>query len=198
VNCWNCEVGHGSWTSWGILNILDKQAGLRKYAAPGAWNDPDMMEVGNLPTLAENRSHFALWAMLAAPLIAGTDVIGMKPEIAAILTNPRLIAIDQDPLGLQGFAWLRTPELEVWARPLSGERWAVAVLNRSDAQRRHTIDFSREPLSDDLNQKFARIGERHYRITDEWTGEASGATRAPLEVTVAARDTAVFLLTPTS
>jgi len=198
VNCWNCEIGHGSWTSWGILDILDKQAGLRKYAGPGAWNDPDMLEVGNLPTLAENRSHFALWAMLAAPLIAGTDVIGMRPEIAAILTNPRLVAIDQDPLGLQGFAWIRTPEIEVWARPLSGDKWAIAALNRSDTQRNRTIDFSQVPLSDDLNQKFAGIGERHYRITDEWTGERRGTTREPLAVTVGARDTAVFLLTPIS
>jgi alpha-galactosidase len=196
VNCWNCELGHGSWTSFGILNILDKQAGLRKHAGPGGWNDPDMMEVGNLPTLAENRSHFAMWAMLAAPLIAGTDVIGMRPEIVAILTNPRLVAIDQDPLGLQGFAWLRTPELEVWARPLAGEKWALAVLNRSDTQRGHTIDFAGQPLSDDLNQKFARIGERHYRITDAWTGGDRATTRAPLAVTVEARDTAVFLLTP--
>jgi alpha-galactosidase len=196
VNCWNCELGHGSWSSFGILNILDKQAGLRKHAGPGGWNDPDMLEVGNLPTLAENRSHFAMWAMLAAPLIAGTDVIGMKPDIAAILTNPRLVAIDQDPLGLQGFAWVRTPELEVWARPLAGEKWALAVLNRSDAGRSHTIDFAEHPLSDDLHQKFAKIGERHYRIGDEWTGQARGTTREPLEVTVGPRDTAVFLLTP--
>ena len=196
VNCWNCELGHGNWLSHGVLRILDKQVPLRAYAGPGGWNDPDMMEVGNLPTLAENRSHFALWAMLAAPLIAGTDVIGMRPEIAAILTNPRIVAIDQDPLGLQGFAWVRTPELEVWARPLAGDKWAIAVLNRSDVQRSHTIDFAREPLSDDLNQKFAKIGERHYRISDEWTGEARGTTRSPLEVIVATRDTAVLLLTP--
>ncbi len=196
VNCWSCELGHGSWTSFGVLNILDKQAGLRKYAGPGRWNDPDMMEVGNLPTLAENRSHFALWAMLAAPLIAGTDVIGMKPEVAAILTNPRLVAIDQDPLGLQGFAWVRTPELEIWARPLEGDKWALAVLNRSDARRSHTIDFAGEPLSDDLNQKFAKIGELHFRISDAWTGEDRGTTREPLAVTVGPRDTAVFLLTP--
>jgi len=196
VNCWNCELGHGSWSSFGVLNILDKQAGLRRYAGPGGWNDPDMMEVGNLPTLAENRSHFALWAMLAAPLIAGTDVIGMKPEIAAILTNPRIVAIDQDPLGLQGFAWLRTPEIEAWARPLAEERWAIAVLNRSDSRRTHTIDFAQHPLSDDLNQKFARIGERHFRITEAWTGTASGTTRAPLTVTLAPRDTAVFVLAP--
>jgi alpha-galactosidase len=196
TNCWNCELGHGSWSSFGVLNILDKQAGLRRHAGPGRWNDPDMMEVGNLPSLAESRSHFALWAMLAAPLIAGTDVIGMKPEIAAVLTNPRLVAIDQDPLGLQGFAWARTPELEVWARPLSGNRWALAVLNRSDARRRHTIDFAAHPLSDDLNQKFAKIGERHYRITDAWTGAESGTTRGSLPLTIEARDTAVFLLTP--
>ena len=156
-----------------------------------------MMEVGNLPTMAENRSHFAMWAMLAAPLIAGTDVIGMTPEIAAILTNPRLVAIDQDPLGLQGFAWIRTPELEVWARPLADEKWAIAVLNRSDAQRSHAIDFAGEPLGDDLNQRFAKIGERHYRITDAWTGQARGTTREPLEAAVGPRDTAVFLLTPT-
>ena len=196
TNCWNCELGHGNWSSWGVLNILDKQAGLRKHAGPGAWNDPDMMEVGNLPTLAENRSHFALWAMLAAPLIAGTDVAGMKPEIAAILTNPRIVAIDQDPLGLQGFAWVRTAEIEVWARPLADEQWAIAVLNRSDTRRSHTIDFSAHPLSDDLNQRFAKIGERHYRIRDEWTGAARGSTREPLEVSIAPRDTAVFLLTP--
>jgi len=196
VNCWNCELGHGNWSSFGILNILDKQAGLQRYAGPGRWNDPDMLEVGNLPTLAENRSHFAMWAMLAAPLIAGTDVVAMRPEIAAILTNPRIVAIDQDPLGLQGFAWIRTPELEVWARPLSGEKWALAVLNRSDERRSHTVDFSQHPLSDDLNQKFARIGERHYRVSDEWSGDARGTTREPLEVAIEARDTAVFLLTP--
>jgi alpha-galactosidase len=197
VNCWNCELGHGNWSSFGILNILDKQAGLQRYAAPGGWNDPDMLEVGNLPTLAENRSHFAMWAMLAAPLIAGTDVIAMKPEIAAILTNPRIVAIDQDPLGLQGFAWIRSSELEVWVRPLAGEKWAIAVLNRSDARQGHAIDFSQHPLSDDLHQKFARIGERHYRITDEWTGEARGTTRDVLQVNLEPRDTAVFLLTPT-
>src|SRR5690606_11129128 len=196
VNCWNCELGHGIWSSFGVLNILDKQAGLRRYAGPGGWNDPDMMEVGNLPTLAENRSHFALWAMLAAPLIAGTDVIGIKPEIAAILTNPRIIEIDQDPLGLQGFTWIRTPEIEVWARPLADDKWAIAVLNRSDTARRHVLDFAAHPLADDLNQKFARIGERHFRLTDAWTGVASGTTRAPLSVTVAPRDTAVFVLVP--
>ena len=83
TNCWDCEIGHGSWSSSGILPILDKQRAVRGFAGPGGWNDPDMMEVGNLPTLAENRSHFAMWAMLAAPLIIGTDVPGHEAR------NPR-------------------------------------------------------------------------------------------------------------
>lgn len=198
TNCWSCQVGHGSWNSWGVIDILDKQAGLRRHAGPGRWNDPDMMEVGNLPSLAENRSHFALWAMLAAPLIAGTDIPGLKPEIARILTNPQLVAIDQDVLGIQGFAWLRTPELEVWARPLSADRWAIAVLNRSSEPRQHTIDWSAQPLGDDLNQRFAKIGERHYRITDGWSGRSAGDTTAAWTVRLAPRDTAVIILSPLS
>ncbi len=66
INCWDCTIGHGTWQSWGVLNILDQQNELRRFAGPGHWNDPDMLEFGNLPTLAENRSHFVMWAMLAA------------------------------------------------------------------------------------------------------------------------------------
>lgn len=196
INCWNCEVGHGSWSSWGILNILDKQAGLRKYAGPGGWNDPDMMEVGNLPTLAENRSHFAMWAMLAAPLIVGTDVTALKPEILEILTNKGILAVDQDPLGIQGFAWRRSPDVEVWARPLAQDKWAIAVLNRSDEARGHSIDFAAEPLSDDMSKRSANLASRRHGITDLWTGASRGNTDRPLTVRLQPRDTAIFLLTP--
>jgi alpha-galactosidase len=137
-----------------------------------------------------------MWTMLAAPLIAGTDVVGMKPEIAKILTNPRLIAIDQDALGIQGFPWLRTPDLEVWARPLSADRWAIAVLNRSSTARSHSIDWHAEPLSDDMSSRSARIGERTFQIVDAWTGASRGDTAKALTVSVAPRDTAVFILTP--
>jgi alpha-galactosidase len=196
TNCWSCRIGHGSWESLGVLDIVDKQAGLRRHAGPGRWNDPDMMEVGNLPDLAQNRSHFAMWAMLAAPLIAGTDVTGMSPQIAEVLTNPGIIAINQDRLGLQGFTWFKSPEIDVWARPLSGDRWAIAIVNRSAAPRVHTIDWRREPLGDDLNQRFAKIGERHYRLIDAWTGKASGDTVQPLTVRLAPFDNAVFVLEP--
>ena len=74
-----------------------------------------MMEVGNLPTAAENRSHFAMWTMLAAPLIIGTDVEAMTPAIRDVLANRRLIAIDQDPLGIPAMKWITRPGLDYWA-----------------------------------------------------------------------------------
>ncbi|NOW48258.1 alpha-galactosidase [Novosphingobium sp. SG751A] len=196
ANCWSCKLGHGSWNSLGVMEILDKQEGLRRYAGPGHWNDPDMLEVGNLADLNENRSHFAMWAMLAAPLIVGADIAGLKPEITRILTNPRLVAIDQDALGIQGFAWQRGAEMEIWARPLSGHRWAIAVLNRSSVAQSHVLDWTKEPLGDDLNQAFAKIGEHHFNLIDAWTGKRVGDTQSALPLHVAPRDAQVFILEP--
>ena len=108
---WGPSAGGNLWRTTGDISprwdrmyvILNEQAGLEKYAGPGHWNDPDMLEVGNGKlTLAENRLHFSMWAMLAAPLLAGNDLPNMRPEIKAILTNRDVIAIDQDPLGKQG------------------------------------------------------------------------------------------------
>ncbi|MEO7768316.1 MAG: glycoside hydrolase family 27 protein, partial [Ferruginibacter sp.] len=87
-NCFDCIKDNGSWKAWGVMQILDKQEGLRKYAGPGHWNDPDMLEVGNGGfTPGENRAHFSMWAMLAAPLIAGNDLRSMTDEIRQVLTN---------------------------------------------------------------------------------------------------------------
>jgi len=196
ANCWSCKLGHGSWNSLGVMEILDKQEGLRRYAGPGHWNDPDMIEVGNLTDLNENRSHFAMWAMLAAPLIVGADIAGLKPEITRVLTNPRLVAIDQDALGVQGFAWQRGSELEIWKRPLSGRRWAIAALNRSSSVQNHVLDWTKEPLGDDLTQTFAKIGEHHFNLIDAWTGRRIGDTQGPLPLHVAPRDAQVFILEP--
>ncbi len=129
----DCELSHGNWSSFGIPPILDKQRPLRAQSGPDGWNDPDMMEVGNLDTLAENRSHFAMWAMLSAPLIMGTGRARHDAEIHAIRPHPRLIAIDRDPLGIAGFRWIGAPGLEVWAKPLADGAWAIALLNRGDS-----------------------------------------------------------------
>lgn len=197
TNCWDCEVGHGNWSSLGVLPILDKQRALRAHAAPGGWNDADMLEVGNLSTLAENRSHFAMWAMLAAPLIIGTDVPAMTPEIRAILTNPRIVAIDQDKLGVAGFRWLGTPETEVWAKPLEGGRWAIAALNRTGEPRDIAIDWAaHKELKDDLKGLRADFAQARYMLTDAWSGRGAGDTAAPYRVRLTPRDTAVLILTP--
>jgi len=130
-DCWNCKKDQLSWTQ-----ILDLQVGLETYASPGHWNDPDMLEVGNGGmTTAEYRSHFSLWCMLAAPLIAGNDMKNMSAEIKEILTNKEVIAIDQDPLGMEGRRVRKNGDSEVWGKQMKDGSRAVALLNRgaSDA-----------------------------------------------------------------
>lgn len=149
---WGPKVGANLWRSTGdiqsnwnsVYTILGNQAGLAKYAGPGHWNDPDMLEVGNGKlTLPENRTHFSMWAMLAAPLLAGNDLPHMTPEIKAILTNPDVIAIDQDKLGREGTRTYADGEVEVWTRHLSGGALAIAVINTgSDRWPSHPFHLS--------------------------------------------------------
>jgi len=115
-----------------VLWILNANQRLHEAAGPGHWNDPDMLEVGNGGmTLDEYRAHFSLWAMMAAPLMAGNDLRSMSDDIREILTNTEVIAVDQDPLGVQGQAMLdRGYGIQVWAKPLAGGSLAVAILNQ--------------------------------------------------------------------
>ncbi len=122
--------------SLGMLNILDLQNGIESYAGPGHWNDPDMLEVGNGGmTTEEYRAHFSLWAILAAPLIAGNDLRDMKPEIRDILTNKEVIAVNQDPLGSEGRRVLKDGDREVWARQMQDGSRAVVLLNRATTEK---------------------------------------------------------------
>ncbi len=107
---------------------MDQQVGLASYAGPGHWNDPDMLEVGNGGmTDIEYRSHFSLWAILAAPLIAGNDLRNMRPEIHDILTNKEVIAVDQDSLGREGERVRKNGDAEVWAKQLKDGSRAVSL-----------------------------------------------------------------------
>jgi alpha-galactosidase len=134
--------GKKDW-SIGVMNILDLQAGLEAFSGPGHWNDPDMLEVGNGGmTGDEYRAHFSLWAMLAAPLIAGNDLAKMSEETRAILTNREVIAIDQDPLGVQAKRVAKDGDGEVWVRPLADGGRAVALLNRSSTPRRIAVRWT--------------------------------------------------------
>jgi len=127
-DCWDCKR---DWGGMGVVHILDLQDGLESHAGPGHWNDPDMLEVGNGGmTTTEYRSHFSLWCLLSAPLMAGNDLRTMSNEIKEILTNREVIAVNQDPLGLQGRRVKREGDREVWSKQLADGGRAVVLFNR--------------------------------------------------------------------
>ncbi len=135
---WAPEVGGNLWRTTddvkenfpSIALIAQTQLGLAKYAGPGHWNDPDMLEVGNGKLTAdENRTHMGMWAMLAAPLLAGNNLTTLTPEVKAILTNREVIAIDQDALGRQAERVYQEGPIQIWSRPLADGGVALAVIN---------------------------------------------------------------------
>ena len=173
--------------SLGMLNILDLQNGIESYAEPGHWNDPDMLEVGNGGmTTEEYRAHFSLWAILAAPLIAGNDLRDMKPEIHDILTNKEVIAVNQDPLGSEGRRVLKDGDLEVWARQMQDGSRAVVLLNRAVIEKE--ISFSWENLGypSHLNAK----------VRDLWQAKELGQFKEKFSTIVAPHSAVMVRVAP--
>jgi alpha-galactosidase len=144
ANMWRIGFDiNASWSS--ITGLIDQDQNLYSYAGPGHWNDPDMLEVGNGSlTQTENQAHFSMWAILAAPLIAGNDIRSMSAATKTILTNAEVIAVDQDALGQQG-RLVATPatNLQVWSKTLSGtNRRAVVLLNRTGGSASITVQWT--------------------------------------------------------
>jgi alpha-galactosidase len=139
-DCWSCKK---PWGGNGVMEIIDQLAPIYSYAGPGHWNDPDMLEVGNGGmTTEEYRSHFSLWAMLSAPLLAGNDLEKMSADTREILLNKEVIAVDQDTLGLQARRVKKTGDLEVWSKQLSDGGRAVLLLNRGAKAETITADWT--------------------------------------------------------
>lgn len=195
-SCFDCEYDHGTWSSWGVLQILDMQDDLRQYAGPGHWNDPDMMEVGNGMTEAEDRSHFSMWAMLAAPLIAGNDIRNMSEATRKILTNKAVIAVDQDELGVQGFKYSSKNGVEVWFKPLANDEWAMAVLNRNNGEVKFEFKWRNEVVKDELTHRTITFNEQKFDWQDLWNKSNKGDTKKFLKTKIAGHDTLMFRLTP--
>jgi alpha-galactosidase len=135
---WGASVGANLWRTTGdtstdydrIVVIALTQIGLGRYAGPGHWNDPDILEVGNGKlTHDEDQSHMTLWAMLAAPLLAGNNLTRMSDAVRDVLTNREVIAIDQDPLGSQVRVIRQEGPVLIWSRPLADGSLAFAVFN---------------------------------------------------------------------
>ena len=155
-----------SWDS--MTKIGFDQDPLAPYAAPGHWNDPDMLEVGNGGmTTEEYRTHFSLWSMLAAPLLAGNDLQHMSPEILSILTNKDVIAIDQDPEGKQGTRLSKNGDSEIWTKDLSGGAKAVAFFNRAET-----------PATITLNWADLKMSSEPKRVDDLWAHKPVDLTGA--------------------
>jgi len=173
-----------TWNS--MLALLDISGQHASAARPGAWNDPDMLEVGNGGmTDDEYRAHFSLWAIMAAPLMAGNDVRALSPATRDILTNREVIAIDQDSLGVQGtLVSERTPELQVWMKPLKDGGRAVVLLNRSALQTVISASWWRLRISGPA------------RVRDLWTHADLGAFTERFSATVPAHGVVMVRVTP--
>jgi alpha-galactosidase len=153
---WGPQVGGNLWRTTGdigdnwdsMTRIGFGQDPLAPHAGPGHWNDPDMLEVGNGGmTNAEYRTHMSLWALLAAPLLAGNDLRNMSPDTLAILANRGVIAIDQDPMGRQGHRVRAEGSTELWERPLVSGAHAVGLFNRGTSSARVDVRWSDLGLS---------------------------------------------------
>ncbi|WP_374272811.1 ricin-type beta-trefoil lectin domain protein [Actinoplanes sp. M2I2] len=166
----------------GVQNIIDVNVPLAGYAKPGGFTDPDMMEVGRgTLTDTEQRSHFAMWAVMAAPLIAGNDLRNMSAATQTILKNPRLIAINQDTLGRQGAQIAGDANQRVLAKRLANGDVAVALFNQSNATR--TISTTAAAIG--------KTGASSYSLVDAWTGGTT-TTGGAISASVPAHGTVVY------
>ena len=164
----------GSCCSDGMLVNLDLQVGLASYAGPGHWNDPDMLEVGNGGmTDTEYRSHFSLWSILAAPLIAGNDLRNMRPAIQNILTNQEVIAVDQDSLGREGERVGKDGNLEVWAKQLKDGSRAVVLFNRGGTEEKITAAWDALGYPDHLAASVRDLWQ--HKDLGKFTGKFSSS-----------------------
>ena len=190
---WGAAAGGNLWRTtgdigdrWDVMSAIGfQQDELSPFAGPGQWNDPDMLEVGNGGmSTTEYRTHMTLWAMLAAPLIAGHDVRRSSPETIALLTNRAVIAIDQDPLGRAGRRVLQRGPLEVWTRPLDGGRTAVALFNRGEAPAEVVASLAELGLA------------RGLSATDAWTGRSLGVIDERIAADVEPHGSVLLVLAP--
>jgi alpha-galactosidase len=178
--------GKKDW-SMGMTNILDLQVDREGVAGPNGWNDPDMLEIGNgNMTTTEYESHFSLWAMLAAPLIAGNDLSKMDEATRRILTNADVIAVDQDPLGKQGRRTLKEGDLEVWVRPLQGGEYAAVLFNRGKTPADMKLGWDRLGLPAD----------RKATVKDLWSKKVTKGVSGSHGGKVAPHGVLMFRITP--
>ena len=183
-DCWDCKR---DWGGMGWTRILDLQAGLEQYAGPGHWNDPDMLEVGNNGmTDIEYQAHFSFWCLLAAPLMSGNDLRNMTPTIHDILTNREVIAVDQDPLGIQGKRIRDEGDFEVWEKPLQKNAKAIILFNRSAAGKEMTVSWKETGFDPNKSLK----------VRDLWAHKEMGKIKGSFTTQVPSHGVVMIKITP--
>jgi alpha-galactosidase len=186
---------YGNWHANGVMTIVDMQDTLRKYAGPGHWNDPDMLEVGNGMRVSEDRAHFSIWCMLAAPLMTGNDIRKMTKETNAVLTDKDLIAIDQDAKGIQALKYSVKDSVQTWLKPLQNGDWAVCFINRSLSPKDLLIDWKQMIVNDNLSAMELNAVKNNYQVRDVWAKNNVGTTAKPFKAVLPAHDVIVLRLT---
>ena len=187
----------GNWTPQSVISILNLQEPIRKYNGPNHWNDPDMLEVGNGMTYNEDKSHFSLWCMLAAPLAAGNDLRRMSEQTRSILTNSDMIAIDQDSLGIAAFKMAMPDSLEMWVKPLKNGELALCFFNRTESPRKINLDWKDLNLSDHLSGMDIHFNKQKFTYKDLWQkGTGTGKTDKSFKQELASHAVVVLKLTP--
>ncbi|MET7278362.1 NPCBM/NEW2 domain-containing protein [Kribbella sp. NPDC005582] len=191
---WAANAGGHMWRTTGdiannwssVMSLLDQQVGLEQYSGPNAWNDPDMLEVGNSGlTYAESRAHMSLWSIMNSPLIAGNDLRSMPASTRDLLTDPDVVAVNQDWAGRQGAKLRDDGEVEVWSKKLSDGSAAVVLLNRSSTSA--TIGTTASALG--LPAASA------YTVKELWSNAVRAST-GNVRAQVGAHDAAMFRVTP--
>ena len=176
---WGPKIGANLWRTTGdVSNRIDfqeyermmfmgfGQEGLQRYAGPGHWNDPDFLQIGNHGLdLDEDKTQMTLWSLLAAPLFASADITKLTADQLSVLINREVIAVDQDPMGVQGRRISQVGPVQVWAKPLSGGRTAVGLINSGESPLPASVAFN-------------QIGFSHpVHVRDLWQKKDLGTLR---------------------
>jgi alpha-galactosidase len=209
---WGKEVGGNLWRTsydvgdkWdeprnehsqiGILTSIDVMCDLERFAGPGGWNDPDMLVIGLANsgfikgggcTDAEYRTQMSMWSMFSAPLMLGCDVSKMTEATKTILLNKDIIAIDQDPLGKQAFRVYRKDGIEAFKKPLSGNRIAIAFLNRNSKPDKITLSYKDVELKPEMK----------YSVYDVWKHSEIKQPAGTLSSEMRSHECQVYVLSP--
>ena len=193
---WASKVGN-SWRTTGdigdnwnsMISRADQNDKWAKYAGPGGWNDPDMLEVGNGGmTTTEYETHFSLWCLMKAPLLIGCDLTKVDNESLRILMNTDVIAVNQDRLGVQGSKKKSDGDLEVWSGPLDGGAVAVVLLNRGASAANVTAEWSDIGLD----------SNREATVRDLWQMKVIGSIKGSVTAMVGSHGVVMYKITPTT